>query len=67
MSPISAAVPEHLGAHLSELAAGFDIALDVFDAPMAAPDYLRWWQEWAGWPSAPSSADIRSGSDQARP
>ncbi|MFD3427481.1 acyl-CoA dehydrogenase family protein [Nocardia fluminea] len=58
---------EHLGAHLSELAAGFDIPLDVFDAPMAAPDYLRWWQEWAGWPSAPSSADIRSVSDQARP
>ncbi|MEU4711633.1 hypothetical protein AB0G00_34945 [Nocardia salmonicida] len=58
---------EHLGAHLSELAAGFDIALDVFDAPMATPDYLRWWQEWAGWPSAPSSADIRPVSDQARP
>ncbi|WP_446226349.1 acyl-CoA dehydrogenase family protein [Nocardia sp. IBHARD005] len=58
---------EHLGAHLGELVAGFDIALEVFDAPMAAPDYLRWWQEWAGWPSTPTGTGIASVSDQAQP
>jgi alkylation response protein AidB-like acyl-CoA dehydrogenase len=58
---------EHVGAHMSELVAGFDIALDVFDAPMAAPDYLRWWQEWAGWPSTQTGTDVSSVSDQAKP
>ncbi|MFC4377742.1 acyl-CoA dehydrogenase family protein [Nocardia halotolerans] len=45
---------EHVGTHLGVLVDGFDIALDVFDAPMAAPDYLRWWQQWASSASAPS-------------
>ncbi|MFE3360615.1 acyl-CoA dehydrogenase family protein, partial [Streptomyces californicus] len=58
---------EHLGAHLSELVDGFDIALEVFDAPMAAPDYLQWWQRWAGWPSSPFGAAIGSASAQVRP
>ncbi|MEV0688288.1 hypothetical protein AB0I35_30965 [Nocardia sp. NPDC050378] len=58
---------QHVGAHLGELVDGFAIGLDVFDAPMAAPDYLQWWQRWTSWPNPPRSTATRSMSDQARP
>ncbi|WP_410874712.1 acyl-CoA dehydrogenase family protein [Nocardia sp. A7] len=58
---------EFLGLHLSTLVDGFDIALEAFDAPMAAPDYLRWWQEWTGWSPSPHGADVPSRGEQARP
>lgn len=58
---------QHLGEHLEVLADGFDIDLGVFDAPMASSDYLRWWQEWARWPSAPFGPAIRVVGEQVRP
>ncbi|TDP37703.1 hypothetical protein [Nocardia ignorata] len=51
---------QHLGAHLGELVDGFGISLDVFDAPMAAPDYLHWWQHWTSWPNPPRPTATRS-------
>ncbi|TDP31604.1 acyl-CoA dehydrogenase family protein [Nocardia ignorata] len=58
---------QYLGAHLCELVDGFGISLDVFAAPMAAPDYLHWWQHWATRPNPPTATATRSISDKTRP
>lgn len=58
---------QYLGAHLGELVDGFGINLDAFDAPMAAPDYLNWWQRWTGWSSPPTDSATRPVSGQVRP
>lgn len=45
-----------VGAHLSELVDGFDVPLAALDAPMAAPSYVQWWRDWAGWYTTPISS-----------
>ncbi|MGW5453809.1 acyl-CoA dehydrogenase family protein [Nocardia sp. NPDC003979] len=57
---------DYLGAHLNVLVDGFDIELEPFDAPMASPDYLRWWETWAGGKSAPFGEVLRSSTGQVR-
>lgn len=58
---------QFLGAHLGELVDGFGINLDAFDAPMAAPDYLNWWQRWTGWSNPPTDTATQPVSGQVRP
>ncbi|MGW6728795.1 hypothetical protein ACWF9G_23085 [Nocardia sp. NPDC055029] len=48
-----------LAEHLDQLVEAFEIPLEEFDAPMAAPNYLDWWQNWAQWPSSSFGRSLR--------
>ncbi len=52
-----------LADHRDRLIDAFDIPLDDLDAPMASPDYLGWWRDWA---EGPADRDATDAGREAR-